>query len=404
MTCFCFDYVGLQTKGNKDEATTPIGIYNGGQFVFRTGTMKIWNTIKTLWHYGLSLVRLNFRVSSDIKKFSTIYDMQAAGQSFETVPDMLRAMGGDYLFQTTQISAQDFFQKQLGYSERLVGELITAALRMNYGQNSQVDAFTTLVAMAGMEDGSLWSVVGGNRQIPERLLQRSNATFHLGDVRTIERVHNSGKISYNLKTDDEEIQQIPPEFDIVIIANPLNLSEVKFLNFPNAIYTSASTTPFQQTVANFIKGEINPSFFNLADYGSDFPLTILTTVLSNSPFEYRSVAIQIPSEVPGSKVHEYQKPIRDEPMRVWKVFSPAPLTDEQKEQMFQKIDDQVTVDWEAYPVYNPPEDCPKFVLDDGMFYINGIEKAASAMEMSAIGAKNVALLARDYLLKDNGVN
>ena len=341
---------------------------------------------------------------SNLKKFSTIYKIQAAGQAFETVPDMLTAMGGDDMFKLTQSSAQDYLGKRLGYSERLVGEIVTAALRMNYGQNSRVDAFTTLVALTGMEDGSLWSVVGGNRQIPEKLLQKSNAIFHLGDVQTIERVSNGGKISYYLKTDDEETQQNPPEFDVVIVANPLNLSKVKFLNFPSPIYTSASTTPYQQTVANFVKGEINPSFFNLADYGSDFPLTILTTVLSSSPFEFRSVAIQIPSEVPASKVHEFQKPIQDEPMRVWKVFSPAPLTDEQKQQMFRKIEDQVTVDWQAYPVYEPPEDCPKFVLDDGVFYINGIEKAASAMEMSAIGAKNVALLAREYLLKDGGVN
>ncbi len=58
----------------------------------------------------------------------------------------------------------------------------------------------------------------------------------------------------------------------------------------------------------------------------------------------------------------------------------------------------VPPDWLAYPVYNPPEECPSFVLDSGMFYINGIEKAASAMEMSAIGGKNVALLARNYLM------
>ncbi len=376
-----------------------MGIYNGQQFFFRTGTSSIWNAIKTFWRYGFSLIRMNFLVRSILKKFCTIYDIQASGQAFETVPEMLRAMGGDAMFQLTQSTARNYLIQDLGYSERIVDELVTAGLRVNYGQNSEVDSFTTLVAMAGMEDGSLWNVVGGNRQIPENLLRVSNATFHLGDVQTITRVENSGKISYTIEADAEDMQATPAEFDVVIVANPLNISKVKYVNFPSPVYTNASTTPYQRTVATFIKGEINPSFFGLANYGSNFPQAVLTTVLSDSPFEYRSVAIEIPSEIPADQVKNYEKPVCDEPMRVWKVFSPAPLTDEQKDQMFEKINDQVTVDWLAYPVYDPPEECPSFVLDSGMFYVNGIEKAASAMEMSAIGGKNVALLARNYLLK-----
>ena len=41
-----------------------------------------------------------------------------------------------------------------------------------------------------------------------------------------------------------------------------------------------------------------------------------------------------------------------------------------------------------------------FILDDGVFYVNAVEKAASAMEMSAIGAKNCAILAYEYLQKN----
>ncbi len=75
------------------------------------------------------------------------------------------------------------------------------------------------------------------------------------------------------------------------------------------------------------------------------------------------------------------------------------MTEEDKDQMFFKREKEVEVDWLAYPKYDPPEEFPPFVLDDGMFYINGFEKAASAMEVSAVGGMNVALLARDFLLK-----
>ena len=350
--------------------------------------------IKSLWRYRLSLIRMDFLVRSTLKKFITIYDLQAKEQSFETVEDMLTAMGGPEMFDLTQKSAEEYFTSQK-YSENVIKELITGALRVNYGQNTEVDAFTTLVALAGMEDGSLYSVVGGNWQIPQKLLDASGATFHQAEVSSITRVENSDKISYVVEEAGSEEEN---EFDVVIIANPLNISTIKFTDFPNPIYTTAATTPFQRTVAEFVKGEINPAFFGLTEYGRNFPQSILTTDMVGCPIEFRSVAVEIPSEIPGSEVKQYQKPICDDPMRVWKIFTPRPLTEEEKQQMFKTIDDQDTVDWMAYPKYLPPEQYPSFVLDDGMFYINGIEKAASAMEMSAIGGKNVALLARDYLL------
>lgn len=46
---------------------------------------------------------MNRNVKFEIENFSTIYDMQAKGQSFQTVPDMLRAMGGDTFVQETQV-------------------------------------------------------------------------------------------------------------------------------------------------------------------------------------------------------------------------------------------------------------------------------------------------------------
>jgi prenylcysteine oxidase/farnesylcysteine lyase len=49
--------------------------------------------------------------------------------------------------------------------------------------------------------------------------------------------------------------------------------------------------------------------------------------------------------------------------------------------------------WLAYPHYKPPKKCPPIILHDRLYYLNGIETAASAMEMSAIAGYNAALLA-----------
>ena len=53
--------------------------------------------------------------------------------------------------------------------------------------------------------------------------------------------------------------------------------------------------------------------------------------------------------------------------------------------------------WRAYPHFSPPEKFSPFVLEEGIVYINTIESAASAMEISAIGAKNAALLVEKWL-------
>ncbi|KAJ6653147.1 hypothetical protein lerEdw1_010109, partial [Lerista edwardsae] len=78
---------------------------------------------------------------------------------------------------------------------------------------------------------------------------------------------------------------------------------------------------------------------------------------------------------------------------VWKVFSPKPLTKEQLHLLFVSYDSVEEKKWLAYPRYSPPEKTPPIILHDRMYHLNGIEWTASAIEMSAIAAKNAALLA-----------
>lgn len=336
---------------------------------------------------------MSFSVKSVLKKFGTIYTHQENGECYATVPEMLKAMGGEEMSSLTQVSGQDHFTK-LGWPATLIDQLITGAMRTNYGQSTSVNAFCTYVSLAGMEDGSLWSVVGGNWQIAEKVLQASRATFHNEDVLTVTRATLCGKIQYEITSEEGDNGEL---FDVVILANPLNTSAINFKDFPSAIYTSATTSPYQRTVSEFVQGRINKSFFNVSDNDNKFPQIILTTDMAGAPFDFRSVAVEVPSEIPQERVSEFLKTGREEPIRVWKLFTPKPLTENEKKQIFVEIVDEATVDWLAYPKYHPPEQAPPFILDDGMFYINAIEKAASAMEMSAIGAKNVALLAREYL-------
>lgn len=402
---------GLQTQQSKNSPTTPLGVFDGTKLVLRTGTCSVWNAIKTLFRYGFSLPRMMLCVKATLKRFSNVYQLQSEGRSFATVPDMLRAMGGDgVMYQSTQVSAEEFCTRQ-GWSTKMVNEIVAGGLRNNYGQGCGVNAFTMLVSMAGAEDGSLWKVVGGNKQIPINALQNSGATLHNARVIQItRRVYSDSKVRYVLDyTEEDGTQTLTQEVDVVIVAFPLNSPDphgalvppVQFEGFPTPVYTPPTRTPYHNTVATFVRGEINPELFGCKDVGDSFPLFVLTTENYSGAVDFNSVQVQVPCDVLDKDVPQFLKPLAKEPVRLWKVFtSDHPLTEAQKNAIFKSCDPSINtaVSWMAYPQYDPPEEFPPFILDDGVFYVNAVEMAASAMEMSAIGAKNAALLAMEYLV------
>ena len=67
--------------------------------------------------------------------------------------------------------------------------------------------------------------------------------------------------------------------------------------------------------------------------------------------------------------------------------------------MFSDIEFTESVPWLAYPDYTTNDDHSTFELSPGLYYLNRMEWAASAMEMSVISAKNVANMASQFLLK-----
>jgi prenylcysteine oxidase/farnesylcysteine lyase len=375
----------------------PVGIFNGKSLIRISGN-SIIQALQLLWRYGLDLFRMNSFVNRLLKQFATIYGLQKSGKAYANVEDMLTAMGGEQMRDLMKTSAGDYIRNERKWNKRLVDEVITGALRVNYGQSTSVNAFTALTALAGMQEGSLWSVVGGNYKMAECALKDSEcSSVDLEDVVSVTKIEEGGTVKYTILTADGKTNA---GYDVVIVANPLNVSSVKYNNFSNEVYTAATATPYHRTVASIYKGTINQQFFGQATDSAKFPQAILTTDMQSPPFNFNSVAVLVPSEVTEEEKEKCRASLGDIPERVWKVFSPRPLTRDQCLSLFPETnpDDSVCCDWLAYPQYIAPYRAASFILDEGVFYINAIEMAASAMEMSAIGAKNAALLARDYLL------
>lgn len=174
-------------------------------------------------------------------------------------------------------------------------------------------------------------------------------------------------------------------YDIVIIAAPLNrrMANITFKNFNPPVPEFSS--PYHQTVATFVHGRLNASFFGYQDPSAFRFGAIFTT--ENPKLFINSLGVVSPVE---KKVEEGKLPLQS---AVWKVFSKEVLTKEQLNLLFSSYDSVKVKKWLAYPHYGPPEPLPPIILHEQLYYLNGIEWAASAMEMSAIAAKNAALLA-----------
>lgn len=246
--------------------------------------------------------------------------------------------------------------------------------------------------MAGIEPG-LWNVRGGNKRIPEKLVKKTDANVIDGEVtlvRYLEDEESPYEVHYVPVTHGQEKPKPKKkQYDIVVIATPLHndVSDIKFEDFPQDIENFPQK--YHKTIATFVEGEPNLATYGL-DKFEDLPDGIFT---SNSSLFLNSFGKQKPVD---DRKHLQSKPAQEN-FIVGKIFSNKVPDELEVQKYFPIRNDIRIIKWLAYPEYDfYTDELPPFVLHDRLYYINGIELAASAMEMSAIGAKNVALLAYNH--------
>lgn len=213
--------------------------------------------------------------------------------------------------------------------------------------------------------------------MPEALLNASRARLHEAEVAGI-RVREDGKFVLRLKDDVNSA----PEYDAVILATPLtaDTTKIEFEGFPRRMHFLGH---FHQTVCTMVQGEINYSAFKFS--GPDSVIDDIFT--TNRSLFFSSIARNYPVDIDDGT--QGLPP-------VWKVFSNELLADEEMRTLFSEINEKHVIPWKAYPAYDGTEPIGNFTLHPGLYHINAIEFAASAMEMQVIGARNVALLAASH--------
>lgn len=229
------------------------------------------------------------------------------------------------------------------------------------------------VSVAGA-GSSLWSVECGNKHLPIAMLNHTKAKVHLQTK--IQAIIQLPDGTLKLSTDSEGKVPLDGNFDRVIIAAPMSIYQktqpIKFINFANELNDrSKFAQKYHRTVATIIAAKgIQPKYKAWLDILSIEPSFFFTSL---------------------SRIYPVLL-IQAEKMPVFKVFSPEPLTDEQLNELFEDIKFKHVADWLAYPEYDKvPAILGPFVLHPKIYYLNSIEMAASAMEMSLISGRNAAL-------------
>ncbi|XP_072514698.1 prenylcysteine oxidase 1 [Salminus brasiliensis] len=382
------DRLGLSVRTN---VPSKMAIFNGKELTFEESDWFIVNFLRMLWRYGLNSIRMHMWVEGILDKFMRIYQYQQFGYSFSSVEQLLHAMGGDGFLTLLNQTLEEAMLAD-GFSQVFINDIVTAITRVNYGQSVRLSAFVGAVSLAGADSG-LWAVDGGNKRVCSGLLYNSKAELiqaRVTAVSTKTRPSKSGTVAnfyeVNYIGDSGPAHSL---YDIVVVATPLHqgLSDINFSGFSPPI-PSHFPGLYHQTVATLVLGRLNVSYLGTNVKPADIVVSeILTT--DNEALAINSLSLLDPISIPL----DYNRPPAGE-SKVWKIFSPKPLSEEQLGAIFESRERVWVKPWLAYPSYTPPQRrMPPFILHDRLFYLNAIEWAASCMEMSALAARNVALLA-----------
>uniref|UniRef100_A0A0P4WG59 Prenylcysteine lyase domain-containing protein n=1 Tax=Scylla olivacea TaxID=85551 RepID=A0A0P4WG59_SCYOL len=378
--------------------TTPcsesVGLFNGEDYVFTSSNIALVDFAKLFLRYGWDVYRLQKVPAAVLHDFIKIYKLQHEGQAFKDVASLLSAMSKEML-RMTQMSTTDWLMEQ-GFSPLTISELVMSALQCNYGQTPEMHAFVGLIALAGA-DSNLWSVEGGNKRVAEELLKHSRASLLRRRVAQVAHSTSTPRkfmvwshepdepveaeaAAMGQKDAAQETKETwrEQEYDAVILATPLtqDSTKIQLVNFTQQFSFSGHYELIETTI---VRGVVRPESLMLNDD------EMLDNILVINPrLMFNSFGRQHP--VKGRKCDQ-------EAVGVWKIFSPHKIPEDLLDIFFQRREVTHAISWLAYPHYSTNQTLGDFELAPGLYHLNAIEWAGSAMEMSVIGAKNVALLA-----------
>ncbi|XP_039303002.1 prenylcysteine oxidase-like [Solenopsis invicta] len=181
----------------------------------------------------------------------------------------------------------------------------------------------------------------------------------------------------NLRISDNT-ESITSNYDIMIIAAPLTSDQefqIEFFGFPNSLVFSGD---YQTVYVTLVKAKLNLTYFGLQQS--------INSILSFNLNQTRISLFEKSGLVDDS--------VKKSP-RVWSICSKEHMMESSAiHEMFSHVIEKKEIVWKAYPQYSTNLLKPNnFKLHDALYHVNAMEWIGSAMEMSAIAGRNVAILA-----------
>ncbi|KZT70702.1 FAD/NAD(P)-binding domain-containing protein [Daedalea quercina L-15889] len=370
------------------EENNLMGIWDGQEFVLTTGGgsfLGSWmDTFKVIWRYGITAPRrTQALVKSMVTQFLTLYDPTAP--RFSNITTLASSLGWTPVIAST---AAEYFDTQ-GIGRLFTRELVDAATRVNYGQD--VDALHALEGMCSLAAGNAASVKGGNFQVFERFLVRSNATVHL-KTEVTSLIQDAASGAWLVGTSGTTR---PRAYRGVILAAPFHSTAIEVS--PPTLLEPVPAQPYVHlhvTLLSTTSPTPNSSYFGLG--GGSAPTEVLTT--HNRVREGLGEEPEFNSMTYHGKIKKADGTPVERDEWVVKIFSKQRVEDAWLENMFGEgnVGWVLRKEWDAYPVLPPTVSFPPIKLAKGLYYVNAFEPFISTMETETIASRNVV----DLLLHD----
>ncbi|KAI8211416.1 hypothetical protein K4K53_000644 [Colletotrichum sp. SAR 10_77] len=412
---------GLPLKEPESGSDGFLGIWDGEQFVYTQddSSWQWWNLAKLFWKYGLAPYKAQKLVQSTVDTFLQLYE--APHFPFRSLTQ--RAFELD-LLKATSVTGKEFLANN-DIGELFSDHIIQAATRVNYASNLKyIHGLETMVSMA--PEGAK-QVIGGNWQIFDTMLQKTNATVNRNTTVTSMEVKTGPTSSkYLISTKDShadagaEADQYPVAFDNVVIATPWQYSDISVAEdlFQHKIdeipYVKLHVTLFASPF------RLSPEYFGM-EPGSKAPDTVLTTL---NPADEAKAGTEGAGKAGFYSISTLRTATNPETLKdefIYKIFSPKQVTAEFLSQLLGvKVPETIVskdkteavdpISWyhphvfHSYPIEYPRVTFQDPILRDGLYYLSGMESFISCMETSALMGKNVAkLIAEDFAVSTEAV-
>ena len=368
-----------------------VGVWNGS-------TMT--NAVSMAVSEAVSVIRTAAIEAGFLLAVDANYHRQASGAPFTSLDEFV-SWGN--LDRFTAISVNDYLSAR-GVGKELIDFGLVPLTRAIYNRNGGANAFATFASLTA--ELSHHSVSGGNYRLVEALLTNASAhvllNFSVGQIvqqrpttaadgqETAPRFAIKANTPPSLRGGSSEHAECGDgaSFDAVIIAAPLERTQIDFINvsLPPTASVDRGFTPWYVTLVK--AADVNTSVLQKAAGGQSWSCKgncfVLTTANGSTPAA-PYVCLQ-----PLGKHGQYGPGAGG----VFMVYSDQSLLPD-VERLFVNVTQRLEHHWPYTfaalpPITDPSTQAQPVVLAPGLYNANVLESIASAMEISVIGARNAA--------------